>query len=318
MEILKANANDAGQRLDKFLSKRYKSMPQSLLYKYIRTKRIKLNGKRAKENRILADGDEITLYIPDEFTGGSRRDEAFLRLSPRLRVAYEDENILIADKKAGMLVHSDDGSEGDTLIDHIKAYLYRNGEYDPTAENSFAPALCNRIDRNTAGLVIAAKNAEALRDMNATIRDRGISKLYLAACHGFFEKKQGTMTAYLEKNAAENKVFVRTKAGENTKTAALRYRVIDENRAEKLSLVEIELLTGRTHQIRVQMADSGHPLLGDGKYAVNKDDRRQGYTYQALCSYMLAFEKPQGSLSYLTGKTVRADKPDFLVKFGAK
>ena len=318
MEILKANANDAGQRLDKFLSKRYKSMPQSLLYKYIRTKRIKLNGKRAKENRLLADGDEITLYIPDEFTGGSRRDEAFLRLSPRLRVAYEDENILIADKKAGMLVHSDDGSEGDTLIDHIKAYLYRNGEYDPTAENSFAPALCNRIDRNTAGLVIAAKNAEALRDMNATIRDRGISKLYLAACHGFFEKKQGPMTAYLEKNAAENTVFVRTKAGENTKTAALRYRVIDENRAEKLSLVEIELLTGRTHQIRVQMADSGHPLLGDGKYAVNKDDRRQGYTYQALCSYMLAFEKPQGSLSYLTGKTVRADKPDFLVKFGAK
>ena len=318
MEILKANANDAGQRLDKFLSKRYKSMPQSLLYKYIRTKRIKLNGKRAKENRLRADGDEITLYIPDEFTGGSRRDEAFLRLSPRLRVAYEDENILIADKKAGMLVHSDDGSEGDTLIDHIKAYLYRNGEYDPTAENSFAPALCNRIDRNTAGLVIAAKNAEALRDMNATIRDRGISKLYLAACHGFFEKKQGIMTAYLEKNAAENKVFVRTKAGENTKTAALRYRVIDENRAEKLSLVEIELLTGRTHQIRVQMADSGHPLLGDGKYAVNKDDRRQGYTYQALCSYMLAFEKPQGSLSYLAGKTVRADKPDFLVKFGAK
>ena len=318
MEILKANANDAGQRLDKFLSKRYKSMPQSLLYKYIRTKRIKLNGKRAKENQLLADGDEITLYIPDEFTGGSRRDEAFLRLSPRLRVAYEDENILIADKKAGMLVHSDDGSEGDTLIDHIKAYLYRNGEYDPTAENSFAPALCNRIDRNTAGLVIAAKNAEALRDMNATIRDRGISKLYLASCHGFFEKKQGTMTAYLEKNAAENKVFVRTKAGENTKTAALRYRVIDENRAEKLSLVEIELLTGRTHQIRVQMADSGHPLLGDGKYAVNKDDRRQGYTYQALCSYMLAFEKPQGSLSYLAGKTVRADKPDFLVKFGAK
>ena len=271
MEILKANANDAGQRLDKFLSKRYKSMPQSLLYKYIRTKRIKLNGKRAKENRLLADGDEITLYIP-----------------------------------------------GDTLIDHIKAYLYRNGEYDPTAENSFAPALCNRIDRNTAGLVIAAKNAEALRDMNATIRDRGISKLYLAACHGFFEKKQGIMTAYLEKNAAENKVFVRTKAGENTKTAALRYRVIDENRAEKLSLVEIELLTGRTHQIRVQMADSGHPLLGDGKYAVNKDDRKRGYTYQALCSYMLAFEKPQGSLSYLTGKTVRADKPDFLVKFGAK
>ena len=318
MEILKANANDAGQRLDKFLSKRYKSMPQSLLYKYIRTKRIKLNGKRTKENRLLADGDEITLYIPDEFTGGSRRDEAFLRLSPRLRVAYEDENILIADKKAGMLVHSDDGSEGDTLIDHIKAYLYRNGEYDPTAENSFAPALCNRIDRNTAGLVIAAKNAEALRDMNATIRDRGISKLYLAACHGFFEKKQGIMTAYLEKNAAENKVFVRTKAGENTKTAALRYRVIDENRAEKLSLVEIELLTGRTHQIRVQMADSGHPLLGDGKYAVNKDDRRQGYTYQALCSYMLAFEKPQGSLSYLAGKTVRADKLDFLVKFGAK
>lgn len=311
MEILRANTNDAGQRLDKFLTKRYRSMPTALLYKYIRTKRIKVNGKRAKENQLLNAGDEILLYIPDEFTGGSRRDEAFMRLQPRIRVAYEDDNIIIADKKAGMLVHSDEGCEGDTLIDHIKAYLYKKNEYRPEDENSFSPALCNRIDRNTAGLVIAAKNAEALRDMNETIRNRGVKKLYLAACHGFFEKKQGKMTAYLEKNAAENKVFVKSKAGKNTRTAELKYRVIAESRERGLSLLEIELLTGRTHQIRVQMADSGHPLLGDGKYAVNKDDRRIGYSFQALCSFSLTFEKPEGSLAYLSGKSVKAARPEF-------
>lgn len=315
MEILKANNNDAGQRLDKFLSKRYKSMPSALLYKYIRTKRIKVNGKRAKENQILCAGDEILLYIPDEFTGGSRRDEAFMRLQPRIKVAYEDDNVIIVDKKAGMLVHSDEGCEGDTLIDHIKAYLYEKKEYRPEDENSFAPALCNRIDRNTSGLVIAAKNAEALRDMNDTIRERGVKKLYLAACHGFFEKKQGKMTAFLEKNAAENKVRVREKAGRNTRTAELIYRVVSENRAKGLSLLEIELLTGRTHQIRAQMADSGHPLLGDGKYAVNKDDRRMGYSFQALCSYSLTFDAPRASLEYLSGKTVTAEKPEFLKLF---
>lgn len=315
MEILKANNNDAGQRLDKFLSKRYKSMPSALLYKYIRTKRIKVNGKRAKENQILCAGDEILLYIPDEFTGGSRRDEAFMRLQPRIKVAYEDDNVIVVDKKAGMLVHSDEGCEGDTLIDHIKAYLYEKKEYRPEDENSFAPALCNRIDRNTSGLVIAAKNAEALRDMNDTIRERGVKKLYLAACHGFFEKKQGKMTAFLEKNAAENKVRVREKAGRNTRTAELIYRVVSENRAKGLSLLEIELLTGRTHQIRAQMADSGHPLLGDGKYAVNKDDRRMGYSFQALCSYSLTFDAPRASLEYLSGKTVTAEKPEFLKLF---
>lgn len=315
MEILKANGNDAGQRLDKFLTKRYKSMPPSLMYKYIRTKRIKVNGKRAKENQLVCEGDEILLYIPDEFTGGSRRDEAFMRLQPRLRVAYEDDNILVADKKAGMLVHSDEGCEGDTLIDHIKAYLYNKGEYVPDGENSFAPALCNRIDRNTCGLVIAAKNAAALRDMNDMIRERGVKKLYLAVCHGFFEKKQGTMTSQLSKNAAENKVFVKRRADASTRTASLKYRVISENKAMGLSLLEIELLTGRTHQIRVQMADSGHPLLGDGKYAVNKDDRRIGYSYQALCSFSLTFERPCGCLMYLSGKTVKAEKPEFLSLF---
>lgn len=315
MEILKANKNDSGQRLDKFLTKRYKSMPMSLLYKYIRTKRIKVNGKKAKENQLLLEGDEILLYIPDEFTGGSRREDAFMCLTPRLKVAYEDENILIADKKAGMLVHSDEGCEGDTLIDHIKAYLYQKGEFKPECENSFAPALCNRIDRNTSGLVIAAKNAAALRDMNAVIHDRGVKKLYLAVCHGIFQKKQGTITSYLEKNSAQNKVFVKKRADKTTKTASLKYKVIYENKKQDLSLLEIELLTGRTHQIRVQMADSGHPLLGDGKYAVNKDDRKKGYSFQALCSFSLTFEKPQGSLLYLSGKMVEAQKPDFLELF---
>ncbi len=315
MEIIKAGQNDGGQRLDKLLSKRYKAMPTALMYKYIRTKRIKVNGKRAKENQIICIGDEITLYIPEEFTGGTQKPDGFTRLTPRLTVAYEDSNILIAHKKAGMLVHSDEGGEGDTLIDHIKAYLYQKGEYDPSLENSFAPALCNRIDRNTEGLVISAKNAAALRDMNEIIKLRKVKKTYLAVCHGFFQKKQDTITSYLEKNASENKVFVKKRAGGNAKTATLKYRVIAENKKEALSLLEIELLTGRTHQIRVQMAESGHPLLGDGKYAVNKDDRKKGYSFQALCSFSLTFTEPTGCLSYLKNKYIEANSPKFLALF---
>ena len=306
MENITVNTNDAGQRLDKFITKRYRSMPMPLLYKYIRTKRIKVNGKRAKENQMLAEGDAIELYIPVEFTGGDGRDDAFLHLAPRLNVAYEDENILIADKKSGMIVHPDEGSEGDTLIDHIKAYLYRKGEYDPARENSFAPALCNRIDRNTEGLVAAAKNAAALREMNELIRCRSIEKVYLAVCHGFFDKKQGEMTAFLEKDCAGNKVYIKRAPSANTKTAMLGYRVISENSPLKLSLLEIVLMTGRTHQIRAQMADSGHPLLGDGKYAVNRDDRKLGYSSQALCAYSLTFHCRDGVLAYLDGKTVTA------------
>ena len=307
------NKNDGNQRLDKYMSKRFRTMPQSLLYKYIRNKCVKVNGVRAKENTVILPGDVITYYISDEFFVSRKPD--FTSLSSNVTVVYEDENILIADKPAGVSVQPDEKQENNTLIDNIKGYLYKKGEYNPDNENSFSPALCNRIDRNTSGLVISAKNAEALRIMNAVIKDRDVEKTYLAAVHGRLDKKEDTVTLFLEKNASENMVRVYKKANSNTKTAVTGYKVIAETK--DLSLLEVHLITGRTHQIRATFASLGHPLLGDGKYAVNKDDRQKGYNYQQLCSYTLkfVFKSDRGILNYLNGKTFKAKTPAFVNLF---
>ena len=217
-----------------------------------------------------------------------------------------------------MLVHSDTPGSANTLIDHIQAYLYRKGEYDPRAEHAFAPALCNRIDRNTCGLVIAAKNAAALREMNEIIRERDVKKLYLAAAKGRFAEKSGRLVSYLEKLADENRVVVKDKKnGAGDKKAVSLYTVLGYNEKLDVSLLEIELVTGRTHQIRAQLAAAGHPLLGDGKYAVNRGDRRLGYVHQALCAYTLAFDfaAPHELLGYLKGREFHAACPYFLELF---
>ncbi len=307
------NKNDGNQRLDKYMSKRFRTMPQSLLYKYIRNKCVKVNGVRAKENTVVMPGDEITYYVSDEFFVSRKSD--FTSLSPNVTVVYEDENILIADKPAGVSVQPDEKQENNTLIDNIKAYLYKKGEFNPDNENSFSPALCNRIDRNTSGLVISAKNAEALRIMNAVIKDRDVEKTYLAAVHGRLDKKDDTVTLFLEKNASENMVKVHKKATADTKTAVTGYKVIAETK--DLSLLEVHLITGRTHQIRATFASLGHPLLGDGKYAVNKEDRKKGYNCQQLCSYSLkfVFKSDRGILNYLNGKSFKAKTPPFVNLF---
>ncbi len=307
------NKNDGNQRLDKYMSKRFRTIPQSLLYKYIRNKCVKVNGVRAKENTVIMPGDEITYYISDEFFVSRKAD--FTTLSPNVNVVYEDDNILIADKPAGVSVQPDDKQENNTLIDNIKAYLYKKGEFVPEEENSFSPALCNRIDRNTSGLVISAKNAEALRLMNDIIKDRDVEKTYLAAVHGKLDKKEDTVTLFLEKNTSENMVKVYKKATSSTKTAVTGYKVIAETK--ELSLLEVRLITGRTHQIRATFAYLGHPLLGDGKYAINKEDRKKGFNCQQLCSYTLkfVFKSDRGILNYLNGKSFKAETPSFVSLF---
>ncbi len=316
MKEIIVNKNDSSQRIDKFIAKTFRTMPQSLVYKYLRTKRIKVNGKKAKENQILEENDVITLYIPEEFFG-AKREANLEHIRSDIKVCYEDENIMIVHKPKGVLCHSEDESDTDTMIDRVKAYLYSKGEYTPESENSFAPALCNRIDRNTEGLVIAAKNAESLRIMNEIIKERDVEKTYLAAVHGLFVEKSGRYKSFLEKNAAENKVYTRSHATKDTVSAVLSYKVIAENKPKALSLLEIILETGRTHQIRVQMSENGHPLLGDGKYAVNKEDRKSGFSSQALCSYSVKFKftKDRGILNYLNGVTAKTAKPDFVKLF---
>ena len=315
MKELTIQHNDAGQRLDRFLAKAVPLLPASLAQKYIRIKRIKLNGARAERDTRLKEGDVLQLYINDEFFDKPREDNAYLTVaSPKLNIVYEDDQILLVDKRPGLAVHPHDGAEyGRTLIDHIQAYLYQKHEWSPRSENSFTPALCNRIDRNTGGIVIAAKTAEALRVMNQKIKDREMDKRYLAIVEGTPKPKEGSLKGYLFKDAKQNRVFVTDTPQPGSKSCQTDYRILSS--ANGLSLVECKLITGRTHQIRAQFAHAGHPLLGDGKYG--KLDKRFDRNYQALYSYRLRFDftTDAGSLDYLNGKSFQVEQVAFVEEY---
>ncbi len=295
--------NDAGQRVDKFLTKAVPLLPKSLLYKYLRLKRIKLNGKKTAIDVRLNEGDVLDLYINDEFFEKAPARYDFLKAGKELSIVYEDENVMLLDKKVGLLSHPDEGEYVDTLITRAQRYLYEKGEYDPEAENAFAPALVNRIDRNTGGIVIAAKNAEALRVLNQKLKDREIEKYYLCVVIGTPDKKEDLLVAYMTKDEKKNQVRVYDSPVPDGKTMKTKYKVLDSKNG--LSLLEVELLTGRTHQIRAHLAHVGHPLLGDGKYGKNADNEKfGGYKKQFLYSYktVFAFTSDAGALEYLNGK----------------
>ena len=315
MREIRIEKNDAGQRADHFLIKALPALPPSLRQKYLRIKRIKRNGGRCRPEDRLEEGDVLTLYIGDEFFEKAPEDEAWRNIRPRLTIAYEDENILIADKRAGMLVHADDTGDENTLINHIKAYLFEKGEWDPAAEQSFTPALANRIDRNTCGLVLAAKNAAALRVLNEKIRDREIRKYYYCVVHGVMDPKNGRLDGYLERDLENRTVHIRESKTADTRSAATVYRTLEVR--DGLSLLECELLTGRTHQIRAQFAAAGHPLLGDGKYGTNQQNRAYRQRFQALQSHrvVFGFKSDAGELNYLRGKSVEAGEADFVTAF---
>ena len=315
MKEIKIGPNDAGQRLDRFLAKAVPLLPASLAQKYIRIKRIKCNGARTERDARLKEGDVLQLYINDEFFDKPREDNAYLTVAnPKLNIVYEDEHILLVDKRPGLPVHPHDGADfGKTLIDHIQAYLYQKKEWRPREENSFVPSLCNRIDRNTGGIVIAAKTADALRIMNQKIKDRELDKRYLAIVEGAPKPRDGSLKGYLFKDAKMNKVFVTDRPQPGAKTCQTNYKTLAS--AQGLTLVECELITGRTHQIRAQFAHAGHPLLGDGKYG--KLDKRFDRNYQALYSYKLTFtfSTDSGVLEYLNGKSFQVQQVDFVQEY---
>lgn len=273
------------------------------MYKYIRLKRIKVNSKRAEISTRLQVGDTVDMYINDEFFEKSETRYDFTGASKSLDIVYEDENIMLLNKKSGLLSHPDDTEYVDTLIGRVKRYLYEKGEFDPDDESSFTPALVNRIDRNTAGIVIAAKTAAALRILNQKMKDRELHKYYLCVVHGKLEPKSGTLTGYLVKNETKNKVFVYDTMRDGAKSIKTKYNVLKYK--QDMSLVEIELLTGRTHQIRAHLASIDHPLLGDGKYGSNALNKKSGLKKQCLCSYKLEFDftTDAGELEYLNGKS---------------
>ena len=316
MRELTIGKNDAGQRLDRFLSKAMPLLPPALLQKYIRIKRVKCNGGRCQRDQRLQEGDVLQLYINDEFFDQPREDNLFLTLfQPKLDIVYEDENILLVDKRPGMVVHAGETEKVNTLINHIQSYLYQKREWNPKWENAFAPALCNRIDRNTGGIVIAAKTAEALRVLTAKVRDREITKKYLCAVLGRMTPPEGRLEFFLLKDEEKKQVTVYRRPVPGARSAVTNYRTLQSR--DGLSLVEAELLTGRTHQIRASFAAAGHPLLGDGKYGQGSVNRRYGETRQALYSCYLRFDFPTdaGCLEYLRGKAFQVERVPFVEKY---
>lgn len=318
MKTLVVKENDAGQRIDKLLLKTYSNLPVSMMYKGIRTKKIKLNGKRCSISDKVNAGDIITLYLNDEFLESGGADYDFLSAPGKIDIVYEDENVILINKPAGLLVHPDKSESRDTLVSRVKHYLYEKGEYDPDFENSFAPALVNRLDRNTGGIVIAAKNAVSLRILNQKLKDGEIRKFYLCIACGILNRKEDILEGYLDKDGDKNIVSIRNYAQDGSRGIMTKYRVIGEKNG--FSLLDIELMTGRSHQIRAHLASIGHPILGDRKYGFDGVNRKTGFNNQALCSYRLVFDfKNSGGedniLDYLAGREFRLGRVWFEDEF---
>lgn len=305
MRELVVKKNDANQRLDKFLLKKFKTMPKKMAYMYIRKKCVKVNGKKATPEVMLKENDLLTFYIKDEFFDNIQEENyEFLKAPKNLKIIYEDENIILLDKKPGVIVHQDKSYHFDCLLLRLQHYLYDNGEYNPKEENCFAPALVNRIDRNTGGIVIGAKNAESLRILNQKMKDRELHKFYLCLLINKPKKDNAILSDYLIKNENTNKVTVLRNEKQGAKKILTKYSVLETN--NNLTLCEVELLTGRTHQIRAHMSSIGCPILGDNKYGNKKLNQKYSLSKQCLYSYKLAFDftTDSGILSYL-------DKKDF-------
>lgn len=297
MKKLVVKHNDAGQRLDKLLLKTYSTLPKSMMFKQIRKKNIKVNKKRCTPEQLVQEGDVIELYLNDDMLKEKTQHYDFLRSPKSLDIIYEDDNIILLNKRQGELCHPDSKEYVNTLISSVKRYLYEKKEWLPDSENSFTPALANRIDRNTAGIVIGAKNYGALKILNQKIKDREIQKLYLTIVDGRPAEDEATLSGYLIKDTKKNMVKVFDEEIDGSKKIITKYRVLDSK--GYASLLEIDLLTGRTHQIRAHLASIGNPLIGDGKYG-----SVHGRMKQQLCAYKLRFDfkTDAGCLEYLNGK----------------
>ena len=295
------NENDASQRVDKYIQKTCHQMPKSLMFRLIRQKKIKVNRKRCEPNQMLNVNDTVQMFISDEFFVEKKMN---IQNTKRLKnIVFEDDNFLILDKEVGVIVHSNEKEEDDTLIQRVIKYLIDTQQYDPSKENSFTPAFANRLDQNTGGLIIACKNVKSLRAMNEIIRNQEIEKHYLCIIEG--KVKNGLLKHFYIKDKNQNEAMIFNKQKEGSVPVYLEVDTL--HYGKKYSLLDIHLITGKSHQIRAQLAYTGHPLIGDVKF-----NGARIMKHQALYAYRLAFNTTLDDFKYLNDLKI-VQKENFVI-----
>ena len=288
MKEFRVNENDADQRLDKYIQKTCFELPKSLMFRFIRQKKIKVNRKRSEPSYILQKDDTIQMFISDEFFVNKKMDVS--KAAKLSGIVYEDKNFLILDKEAGMIVHSNNKFEDNTLIQQVLKYLIDTKAYNPMVENSFTPAFANRLDQNTGGLIIACKNAKSLRFMNELIREHGAEKHYLCIIEGVL--KDGLYEHHYIKDRKKNMALIFDDPKKGSVPVSLEVHTIHQGR--RYALLDVRLISGKSHQIRAQLAHLHHPLIGDVKY-----HGKMMMKHQALYAYKLLFHVHNDEFQYL-------------------